>query len=106
LTTGSDATGFTALVTAIAVALSLGAGVVLGPLLAPALRNELTHLHRHRPKVIGSTTTHPDQAKSTTGTAASIRSRTVRNRSRMPSLAGAGTIPTGARPGDFDTTKD
>ncbi|WP_445183312.1 hypothetical protein ACTXG6_32970 [Pseudonocardia sp. Cha107L01] len=23
-----------------------------------------------------------------------------------PSLAGAGTIPTGARPGDFDTTKD
>jgi hypothetical protein len=55
LTTGSDATGFTGLVTAIAVALSVGAGVVLGPVLAPALRNE--HLHRHRPKVIGSTTT-------------------------------------------------
>lgn len=47
---GNQAIGLTSIGVATATALSLGAGVVLGPLLAPSIRRELS---RHRPHLPG-----------------------------------------------------
>lgn len=47
LVTNHTLHGLTALITASATALALGAGVVLGPLLAPSTRHQLNHLRRH-----------------------------------------------------------
>jgi uncharacterized membrane protein YjjB (DUF3815 family) len=47
LVTNHYLAGLAALLTASATALALGAGVVLGPMLAPSIRRELAHLRRH-----------------------------------------------------------
>ena len=95
LTTGAYLAGVGSLITAVAIALSLGAGVVLGPLLAPALRRELTHVHgQHDPE---KTPRERERGRRRRRILAHtmIGSRRGRDRSRMPSLAGACTTPTG-----------
>jgi uncharacterized membrane protein YjjB (DUF3815 family) len=48
LVNGQPTTGVGSVVVAAGTALALGAGVVLGPLLAPSVRHELARYHRRR----------------------------------------------------------
>jgi uncharacterized membrane protein YjjP (DUF1212 family) len=84
-TTNSYPAALSSLVTASGIALALGGGVVLGPLLAPALRKELTHLPIHRPGT-------PRTGRRL------LPHRAPGHRSRVPSLSGVATTPTGAPP--------
>jgi uncharacterized membrane protein YjjP (DUF1212 family) len=89
LTTSHYPAGLDALITAAGTALALGGGVVLGPLLAPTLRRELTHFRvplphpRSRPR--------RDRAHHPTTDAPHLPRR--RGHRPMPSLAGAATSP-------------
>ncbi|WP_199239266.1 threonine/serine exporter family protein [Streptomyces sp. ICBB 8177] len=79
LSTGLYTPGVASLVTASGIALALGGGVVLGPLLAPTLRRELGHLRSRR-------------------TARGHRWRHG-HAHRLPALAGVETSPAGGDPG-------